>query len=197
MAGRKDAYSTQIEPNLEKIKHWVEEGYSHQQIYKMLGVSHTVFYRYKNPNSKNYKKEFAEILEIGTQGLKINLEKALYKEAMGYEYTETTVEIDEDSTGVDSEGRQIKKLKKKQKKTTKIARPNANLLIFALCNKFPNEWKRVDKDVVEAIENNNVNLNITDKHIKNAFKALYPAMEGNNGDGSKNKKQDKETSKKT
>lgn len=172
MAGRKDAYSTLIEPNLEKVKSWVEEGYSHQQIYKMLGVSHTVFYRYKNPNDKNFKQEFADVLESGTQGLKIKLEEALYKEAMGYEYVETTVEIDEDTN---DEG--VKKVKKKRKKITKVARPNSNLLIFTLCNKWGNEWKRVDKDVVEAIENNNVNLNITDKHIKDAFKALYPAME--------------------
>lgn len=195
MAGRKDAYTKLIEPNLGKIKDWVESGYSHQQIYQMLGVSHTVFYRYKNPNSKNYKDEFAKILDSGNKGLKIKLEDALYREAMGYEYTESSIESDEDVCGEKEDEK--KKIKKKHKKTTKYARPNANLLVFTLCNKWPETWRRVDKDVIEAIENNNVNLNITDKHIKNAFKELYPAIEGEKNSSTKNKKEDKEASKKT
>ena len=45
-AGRKNAYDTIIYPQLDQIRFWLNEGYSHQQIYKMLGVSEATFYKY-------------------------------------------------------------------------------------------------------------------------------------------------------
>jgi hypothetical protein len=209
MAGRKNAYDDKIKPNLEKIRHWLSEGYSHQQIYEMIGVKKTSFYKYQNPsNKKFYKTEFANILKTSKEVLQIKLEDALYKEAMGYEYEETHVEI-EDHTTLQGNTR----TRKKQKKIKKYARPNSNLLIFVLCNKWPEKWRRIDKDIVEALETGNVNLNITDKHIKSAFKALYPGMdekqlkeveqmESNNNEGleddkkNKNKKNKDKTKKK-
>jgi hypothetical protein len=176
--GKKNYYDSKIKPNLDKIEHWLKEGYSHKQICNMLSISQTTLYKYSNKDDKvNYKKEFADILRNGKDILEIGLVKALYKEAMGYEYTETHIEIEEDE--VDS----IKKTKKKQKKITKYCRANGQLLIFALCNKFPNKWKRIDKEVVEAIEEGKLKLDITDKHIEKAFKSLYPAI--NNADSKK------------
>lgn len=191
---KKNAYYERIQPRLKEIEHWLTEGYSHAQIYKMLGVSVATFYKYFDSARKEfYKEEFAKVMESGKKGLQIKLEEALYKEAMGYEYTETHTEVETDETGDEKnkDGSIRTKIKKKQKKVTKFARPNSNLLIFALCNKFPEKWRRIDKDVVEAIENNNVNLNITDKHIKDAFSALYPAIKEKSGDNDKNKDKDK------
>jgi hypothetical protein len=162
MAGRKNYYDTQIKPNLENIEHWIREGYSHDQIMDLIGVKSTTWYKYAASESA-----FKEALKVGTAKLGVNLEKALYKEAEGFEYVETHVEIDESPLGK----------KTKKKKVTKYARSNAQLLIFALCNKFPKKWRRVDKEIIDAIEEGKVKLDVTDKHIKDAFKALYPAMD--------------------
>jgi predicted transcriptional regulator len=189
--GKKNYYDSKIKPNLDKIRHWLNEGYSHKQICNMLSISQTTLYKYSNKDDKtNYKKEFADILRNGKDILEIKLVNALYKEAMGYEYTETHIEIEEDE--VDS----IKKTKKKQKKITKYCRANGQLLIFALCNKFPNKWKRIDKDVVDAIEEGKLKLDITDKHIESAFKSLYPAISDSDSkkitNEARKKKQDEE-----
>jgi hypothetical protein len=164
---RKNAYYEKIEPNLENIKHWIYDGLSHKQIYEKIGVSETIFYKYLN-----FKKEFKEAVKKGNSSIQVDLEKALYKEAKGFEYEETHMEISDEETKLG------KIRKQKQKKVSKYARANASLLMFALCNKFPEKWKRVDKEVIDLIENK-MNLNITDEHIKDAFKALYPAIDEN------------------
>jgi DNA-binding transcriptional MerR regulator len=188
--GRKNAYDQIIEPRLDQIKFWLNEGYSHQQIIKMLGISEATFYKYST-----LKSEFKEILRNNKQQLEIKLTDALYKEGWGYSHTETHVEIEEDIL-IDNGDEKVIKRKKKQKKITKFHRGNVNALIFALCNRFPEKWKRVDKEVIEEIKDR-VNLNITDEHIKNAFKALYPAIDEDDYKEleEKAKKEDKENEK--
>jgi len=170
-AGRKNAYNTIIYPHLDQIKFWLNEGYSHQQIIKMLGISKATFYKYSE-----IKTEFADILKNSKQQLEIKLTEALYKEGQGFDHTETQVEIEEEilvTNGVET----VIKRKKKQKKITKFHRGNVNALIFALCNRFSEKWKRVDQEIIEEFEKGRIKLNITDEHIQNAFKALYPAID--------------------
>jgi len=171
-AGRKNAYDTIIYPQLNQIRFWLNEGYSHQQIYKMLGVSEATFYKYST-----LKTEFKEVLKNSKQQLEIKLTEALYKESTGFEHTEVQTELEEDVL-IDNDGKEkVIKRKKKQKKIKKFHRGNINALIFALCNRFPTKWKRVDQEIIEEFEKNRVKLNITDEFIKNAFKALYPAID--------------------
>jgi len=168
--GRNNAYDTIIEPNLNKIKFWLNEGYSHKQIYEMLGISKATFYKYSE-----LKTDFKDILSNSKQNLEIKLTDALYKEGTGFEHTETHIEIDEEvlvSNGIEN----VIKRKRKQKKITKFHRGNVNALIFALCNRFPTKWKRVDQEVIEEFSKGRVKLNITDKYIDKAFEALYPAI---------------------
>jgi hypothetical protein len=162
MAGRRNYYDTQIKPNLSNIEHWIREGLSHDQIMDLIGVKSTTWYKYASS-----EQAFKEVLRVGTAKLGVNLEKALYKEAEGFEYTEIHTSIEHSHLGE----------KKHVKKITKYARANGQLLIFALCNKFPKKWRRIDKEIIDAIEEGKVKLDVTDKHIKDAFKALYPAMD--------------------
>lgn len=170
-AGRKNAYDMIIYPQLDQIKFWLNEGYSHQQIIKMLGISKATFYKYSE-----IKTEFTDILKNSKQQLEIKLTEALYKEATGFEYTETQTEIEEDILINNGEEKIIKR-KKKQKKIVKFNRGNVNALIFALCNRFAAKWKRVDQEIIEEFGKGRIKLNITDEHIQNAFKALYPAID--------------------
>ena len=169
--GRNNAYENIIEPNLDKIKFWLNEGYSHKQIYDMLGISKQTFYKYSK-----LETDFGDILKNSKQNLEIKLTNALYKEGTGFNHTETHVEIEEEilvTNGIET----VIKRKKKQKKITKFHRGNVNALIFALCNRFPTKWKRVDQEIIEEFEKGRIKLNITDEHIKNAFKELYPAID--------------------
>jgi hypothetical protein len=148
--GRKNAYDTIIYPNLEKIKFWLNEGYSNQQVIKMLGVSEATFYKYST-----IKPEFKDILENNRQQLEIKLTDALYKESIGFFHTETHIEIEEDIL-VENEKEKILKRKKKQRKITRFNRGNTQALIFALCNNYPDKWRRVDKEIIKALEENNI-----------------------------------------
>lgn len=169
--GRNNAYYNIIEPNLDKIKFWLNEGYSHKQICDMLGISKQTFYKYSKKEA-----DFEDVLRNGKQKLEIKLTEALYKEGTGFEHTETHVEIEEEII-IDNGQEIVTKRKKKQKKVTKFHRGNVNALIFALCNRFGQKWKRVDQEIVEEFEKGRVKLNITDPFIQNAFKALYPAID--------------------
>lgn len=164
---RKNKYEDVIKPNFKNIKHWISEGYSNKQIYRKLNVSEAVFYKYLST-----KKEFKEIVKQGNVFLQVELEKALYKEAMGFTYVEKHAEI----TEVDTKKGIV--TRKKQKQVTKYARANATLLMFALCNKFPEKWKRIDKeDIPDEDSEDVIDLNITDEHIKAGFEAMYSAIE--------------------
>ena len=167
----KNAYYHIIEPNLDKIKFWLNEGYSHKQVYDMLSISKQTFYKHAKIHI-----DFGDILKNSKQKLEIKLTEALYKEGQGFEHTEVQTELEEDVI-IDNGEEKVIKRKKKQKKITKFHRGNVNALIFALCNRFPTKWKRVDQELIEEFEKGRIKLNITDEHIQNAFKALYPAID--------------------
>jgi len=168
----KNKYYDVIEPNLDKIKFWLNEGYSHKQVYDMLGISKQTFYKHAKIHI-----DFGDILKNSKQKLEIKLTEALYKESTGFEHTEVQTELEEDVL-IDNGGKEkVIRRKKKQKKITKFHRGNVNALIFALCNRFPTKWKRVDQEIIEEFEKGRIKLNITDEHIQNAFKALYPAID--------------------
>lgn len=141
---RTNQYEAIIKPNLENIQHWVEEGYSNAQIFQMLNVSETTFYKWLS-----IKSEFKAAIDRSKHGLQVRLEKALYKEASGYEYEEIAIETIEE---YGSDNVLISK-KEKVRKTKKYARPNSTLIIFALCNRFNEKWKRVDKDTMDELVN--------------------------------------------
>lgn len=83
-AGRKDVWTTTIEPNLENIEKWYEAGATEKDIIKNLNISSSSFYKYKAE-----KTELSEI-EKSHRKLQIdNIINALYKSAIGYFETDT------------------------------------------------------------------------------------------------------------
>jgi hypothetical protein len=83
-AGRKDVWTTTIEPNLENIKKWYKDGALESDIIKKLGVSSSSYYK--------YKAEKTELSEIANSTREIQCEQiqnALYKKALGYFETDT------------------------------------------------------------------------------------------------------------
>lgn len=80
--GRKSKYESHVAPYLSDIKKWVTT-MTEKQICKKLGISIQVFQNYKNQYP-----ELREAMKDGRQDLVSNVEGALIKAAMGYEYTE-------------------------------------------------------------------------------------------------------------
>lgn len=82
--GRKDVWTTTIEPNLENIKKWYEEGSLESDIIKNLGISSSSYYKYKAE-----KTELTEIVSNARELQCEAIQNALYKRAIGFHETDT------------------------------------------------------------------------------------------------------------
>lgn len=183
-------YEELVKPRFEEIKEWRQSGFSERQIAEKLNISY--------PTLQNYKKSFQELkdLLLHSKGkLVVKLKKALWQEAMGYEYLEKEELVEKkpykvikkdplsgkperDELGniiYITEHRDVAKIRK----TTKYARPVPTLLMFALCNLCPEEFKRQDKEIESQIDEltndiRELKNKYSDKLIGQAFDVLYP-----------------------
>lgn len=72
----------------------------------------------------------------------IEVENALLKRALGYEYEEVTTEIEEYPSGKkDADGKPIMRQKKHIKRTTKSVVPDVTAQIYWLNNRRPDRWR--------------------------------------------------------
>lgn len=120
--------------NLILIEDWARQGLTDEQIAKNIGISKVTFYDWlkKYPNISNSLKK-------GKAPIDFEVENALLKRALGFEYEETET-VFEDVDG---------KPKKRIKKTIKYAPPDTSACIFWLKNRKPNHWRKMN----EAVEN--------------------------------------------
>ena len=115
------------------LEGWAKNGLTDEQIAKNIGINRTTLYDWK-------KKEvnIADALKKGKEVVDFEVENALLKRALGYEYEEETYE----------NGILTKKVKKQ-------VPPDTTAQIFWLKNRKPNNWKdRVETDEdKEAVAN--------------------------------------------
>lgn len=126
---------------LTLIEGWAKAGLSDEQIATNVGVTTTTFYDWK----KKYA-DFSEALKKGKEVSDFEVENALFKSAIGYEYEERK-EVQEVVDGV---------MRKKVEITRKQVPPNATSAIFWLKNRKPVEWrdvKQIDGNVNVKQEN--------------------------------------------
>ena len=122
------------EDNLIRIESWARMGLTDEQIAKNMGISAVTLYEWmkKYPNiSKSIKK--------GKAPIDFEVENALFKRAIGYEYEEVETIIEE------IDGKQRKRIKK----IKKVALPETSAMIFWLKNRKPEQWRKLNP-VVEA-----------------------------------------------
>ena len=82
----------------------------------------------------------------------LEVENALLKRAMGYQYEETITEVEEVPTGkYDDEGKPIMKQVKHIRKVQKTALPDTTAQIFWLKNRRPDRW-RDKQDITGVVE---------------------------------------------
>lgn len=93
MAGRPNKYEANVKPRFDEILEWLKTGATEKEIAENLGVNQRVFCK--------YKKQYSELNELIKKGRKQPvqaLKAALYKKAVGFEYTESKV-IQSDKNG--------------------------------------------------------------------------------------------------
>lgn len=183
--GRKSKYYTHVEPKLDLIKGWRQKGLSEEEVSIKLGIAYSTLKVYKNEIPA-----FKAVISVSKEKLVNNLKKSLYKEALGYTYEEVKTIIEESYLGT----------KKKVEKVKKIARSQAQLLIFALCNLAPEEFQRVDKEAIKELKDEiHKKVNIENNKLDKIMEVLYgPAIkdkEKNKLNKDKNNKDNKDSKK--
>ncbi|MGG5344023.1 helix-turn-helix domain-containing protein [Enterococcus sp. AZ192] len=108
---------------LLKIEGWARDGLTDEQIAENIGISRSTLSKWKNDHS-----DISDTLKRGKEVIDRQVENALLKRALGYEYTEVTKELTDD-------GMQT------TKKITKQVAPDTTAQIFWLKNRKPNEWR--------------------------------------------------------
>jgi DNA-binding XRE family transcriptional regulator len=132
--GRKGIYQDWIsDEGLLKIEGWAKDGLIDEQIADNIGINRKTLYEWK----KKYPP-ISDALKTGKEVADRKVENALFKNAMGYEYTEVKEYIEQTDDG---------KKKKKIEKTTKHVPANTTAQIFWLKNRKPKQWR--DKQDIE------------------------------------------------
>lgn len=116
-----DAWIT--EEGLLKIEGWARDGLTDEQIAQNVGVATRTIYDWKNKFP-----QFSQALKQGKEVVDRQVENALFKRALGYEYTEVTEELTDFGMKV-------------TKKVKKQVAPDTTAQIFWLKNRKPEEWR--------------------------------------------------------
>lgn len=124
-------YETYVKPKLDLIAQWARDGAIERDIAKKLGVSESTF--------SGYKKEHPELMETLTVNKEVadaRVESALYKRAIGYEYTEIIKEDGPDGVKI--------------KTTVKQVAPDVTAQIYWLNNRRPDRWRNKQDISIEG-----------------------------------------------
>lgn len=121
----------QTPDGLMLLEAWARDGLTDEQLARKMGISCGTLYAWKNKFP-----EISEALKKGKEVVDIEVENALLKRALGYEYTETMVEHSPDGV--------------KRRETVKFIPPDVTAQIFWLKNRKPETWR--EKQVVEVSE---------------------------------------------
>ena len=134
------------EEGLLKIEGWARDGLTDKQIAENIGVAYSTF--------RDWIKRFPALtapLKRGKEVIDRQVENALLKRALGYEYVETTKELTDLGLTV-------------SKQVTKQVAPDTTAQIFWLKNRKPKEWR--DKKETEVTGNLNVNNPFSDLSVE-------------------------------
>ncbi|WP_394204644.1 helix-turn-helix domain-containing protein [Lactococcus chungangensis] len=134
------------EEGLLKIEGLARDGLTDKQIAENMGVAYSTF--------RDWIKRFPALsapLKRGKEVIDRQVENALLKRALGYEYVETTKELTDLGLTV-------------TKQVTKQVAPDTTAQIFWLKNRKPQEWR--DKKETEVTGNLNVNNPFSDLSVE-------------------------------
>lgn len=124
----------EVKEKLMLVECWARDGLTDEQIANNLGIATSTFYDYK----KKYS-EFSESLKKGKEVVDYEVENALLKRALGYEYEEKTFE-----TEYNREKEEY--IERLTKRVTKQVMPDTTAQIYWLNNRKPKQWKNKRND---------------------------------------------------
>ena len=113
----------------------IAAGKSYKDAYTAARVSHTAFYSHLNNDAEfiaRVKRAEQDYQEFYDSQLVVTCKRSLLELVCGYEWDETTTESALDKNG--------KMVVTKTKVVHKKAAPNPTAIIFALCNRAPEQW---------------------------------------------------------
>ncbi|AKO92695.1 transposase [Priestia filamentosa] len=133
------------EEGLVLLEGWARDGLTDEQIAYNVGISRSTLNEWK----KRYS-DISDALKRGKEVVDLQVENALLKRALGYEYEEITEESQWNKEAKQYELVVTKRVKKRQA-------PDTTAQIFWLKNRRPDKWR--DKQDVEH------SGNVTNKNI--------------------------------
>lgn len=142
---RRDKYKYWLtKEGLIKIEGWAKDGLSDEQIAHNIGIDKSTIYQWK----KKYEV-IANVLKKGKEVVDRQVENALLKRALGYDYEEETKMVSESG-------------KKSIKVVKKHIPPDVTAIIFWLKNRKREQWRDVNKieidKPVQVEQNTNIDL---------------------------------------
>ena len=121
------------------LEGWARDGLTDEQIAKNIGINRTTLYDWKKKETN-----IADALKKGKEIIDFEVENALLKRALGYEYEEETYE----------NGILTKKVKKQ-------VAPDTTAQIFWLKNRKKEQWREKVEVVTTDEDLQNINKNIS------------------------------------
>jgi hypothetical protein len=126
--GRKGRYEEWLtEDGLTRLTGWARDGLTNIQIAQNIGVGERTF--------SEWVTRFPAIsaaLKKGKEPVDIQVENALLRRALGYDYEETITEVEDLGGG---------RTKKHVRKVTRHVAPDTTAQIFWLKNRKPKQWR--------------------------------------------------------
>jgi len=126
MAGRKSVYDADTFPL--RAEGYARQGLLDKQIWQNLGIGKNAYYRFQNEH-----REFKDAIKRGRKPVDIQVENALLKRALGYEYEEKVSEVAIDASGA---ARPVR-----VKTTVKHVPGDVGAMAFWLKNRKHSDWK--------------------------------------------------------
>lgn len=128
-------YQEWLEPDgILRLQALARDGLTDDQLSVKMGISPATLYRWKKDHC-----EICEALKRGKEVVDIEVENALLKRALGYDYTEEKVEVSKDGG-------------KKSVKTVQVVKhvpPDVTAQIIWLKNRKPDRWRDKPAETVD------------------------------------------------
>ena len=135
-AGRRGKYEDWLdEDSLLKVQGWARDGLSNEQIAHNMGITFQTLYKWQDKYS-----ELREALKKGKEVVDREVENAMLKRALGYDYEEVVQRPVVDKETGETEMRVVQRV-------NKHVAPDVTAQIFWLKNRKPDEFR--DKRDVE------------------------------------------------
>lgn len=126
------------------IEGWAREGLTDAQLAAKMGISSSTYYVWlgKYP-------ELSEAVKKGKAPVDTQVENALLKRALGYDYIETVTDYTLSETETDESGNP-KKIIKNVRMTKKHVAPDVGAQAFWLKNRRPDRWREKREEQIQV-----------------------------------------------